>query len=334
MAYSLSFNVRKFDKDGRHNDRNFDLEKAPHIDVSKTKDNIYWNYKAATNKSFLEIEKEFYEENFSKTIEKQNEKNINNRHPERNKTVDDYYADKKTRPEDVLIQIGDKKEHISGEKLWELANIYKEQFEKQYGQYCKILTMALHQDEETPHVHIRRVWVYENEDGLKSANKTAILEEKLQIIRPDPTQKASRNNNSFSIFTDMERAQIKRICKELKISLTKEEEKRPQIQTKEYKALMQNLDKKSAELKEKEEQIIKAEQQIKELNKGLSLAARLINEQAYIKEIEGKAFNSELERYKALLKILDNDIEEKEIRIRDNESNKLDKIEQLEQIKL
>lgn len=332
MSYSLSFNVRKFDKDGRHNDRNFDIEKAPHIDISKTKDNIYWNYKAATNKSFLEIEKEFYKENFSDIIELRNEKNIKNRHPERNKSVEDYYTDKKTRPEDVLIQIGDKKDHVSGEKLWELATKYKEQFEKQYGQYCKILTMALHQDEETPHVHIRRVWIYENDEGIKSANKTAVLEEKLQIVRPDPMQEANKNNNAFSIFTDMERTQIKNICKDLKISLSKEEEKRPQIQTKEYKMLMQDLDKKTAELKEKEEQIIRAEQQIKELNKGLALAAKIIDEQAYTKEIAERIFNSELDRYKALLKLLDNDIEEEVVL--NNEPEQDNEINELEQIKI
>ena len=262
MAYSLTFNVRKLDSDGRHNDRNFDLEKAPHIDKDKSDHNRYWNYQNDKEKSFLEIEKDFYRENFSKTIELQNERNNKARHQERNKSLDDYYKDRLTRPEDVLIQIGDKDKHIREKELWKVAEKYKEELERKYGDNCKVLTMALHIDEKTPHVHMRRVWVHEH-DGIKEVSKNAALEKDIQFSRNNEETSKTRYNNPSIAFTRMERDMVKDICKEQGIELTKENKSRG------YDLTKDQARERDRELAEREERLAELEKEIEAKKKEL-----------------------------------------------------------------
>ena len=101
----------RMDKDGRHNDRNFDVNSASHIDQERMRDNIYYTYNGNTSQTFLELEKEFYENHFGTHIEEQNKRNTAAGHKKRNMSVDDYLKNKRTRPEDVLLQIGDAEEH-------------------------------------------------------------------------------------------------------------------------------------------------------------------------------------------------------------------------------
>ena len=163
MKMKVTNRCARKDKAGKHNDRNFNLVNAPHIDQSKVNQNKYWTYNGDQEHSFAEVEKEFYARHFTDFIDVQNKKNSESRHKDRNKTLDSYYHGARTRPEDQLLQIGDKNNHATPEELWECAMTYMERFDQIYGDKCKILDMALHLDETTPHVHIRRVWIAEDE---------------------------------------------------------------------------------------------------------------------------------------------------------------------------
>ena len=83
----------------KHNDRRFDLENSEHIDAERAKRNIYWDcYRGITTSdnrnadaeqdfSFEKVEQMYYASQYSDFIFFQNERNIKNRHPERNRTV-------------------------------------------------------------------------------------------------------------------------------------------------------------------------------------------------------------------------------------------------------
>ena len=203
----------KMDKDGRHNDRNFDVESASHIDRERMGLNRYYTYNGNTELSFLDLEKEFYKTHFSDYIDSQNERNIKAGHKDRNRTLDEYFHNKRTRPEDVILQIGDVDEHATDDELWECAMKYKEKFQDTFGDRCVILDMALHVDEATPHVHVRRVWISEDERGLESVNQTKCLRD-MDIMLPDGSKPDDRYNNRKITFSQMERDMFLQICED------------------------------------------------------------------------------------------------------------------------
>ncbi len=215
----LTFRNARIDKQGKHNDRNFNLELASHIDQNKLDQNKYWTYNGNNIDTFSQIEKEFYETNFSDYLNAQNERKISNGNRNRTKTMDEYRTGR-YQPEDKILQIGDIKEHLSGEKLWECALEYAEKFDERYGEHCKIIDMALHMDEATPHVHIRRVWMSQDENGLKCVNQSKALED-MGIRELDTTKPITRTNNAKITFTYDDRFLMEEICKEKGIELHK-----------------------------------------------------------------------------------------------------------------
>lgn len=246
----VSHNGRK-DSSGRHNDRNFDLSKAPHIEAERSKDNRYYTYNGEMDKTFRQIELEYYKEHFSKALQEQNIRNIKNRHPERNKTIRDFHRAKQTRPEDKIIQVGDKYNHISGDKLWEIAEEYRKRFNEMYGSHCTILSMALHMDEDTPHVHIRRVWSYVDENGNEKVGEKKALEA-LGFMDKDPSKDPGKHNNPKIIFTAQERELLLDICRDKGVELeTTTAEKRKHMETPEYKRFRKEIN----ELEREREQI-------------------------------------------------------------------------------
>lgn len=203
-----TYRIEKSDKDGLHNDRNFDINKAEHIDAERMYLNKYWTL-YDTELSFKDMELEFYTRNFSKHIEFQNEKHLQCRRKDKMVSVEEYYKAKNTRPEDVILQVGNRNEHITGEELWKCAMQYRTEFDEKYGKHCKILNMALHMDEATPHVHIRRVWLGEDKYGHQHASCNSALQ-KMGFDMSD--EKSTWKNNPKTKFTEMERGLFENIC--------------------------------------------------------------------------------------------------------------------------
>ena len=107
----------RMDSAGRHNDRNFDVDNAPHINQDRTFENRYYTYndEKVENMTLREIELEYYTNHFENALEHQNERYKLARHHERIKTVEQYYTNRRTMPEDKILQIGDINEHATGE---------------------------------------------------------------------------------------------------------------------------------------------------------------------------------------------------------------------------
>ena len=212
------------DKNGRHNDRNFAIEKAEHIDKTRSTRNQYFVYNDDMMHTFQEIEYNYYDEHFSTHIEEQNKRNIESRNTKRNKTIEDYVKNKNSRPEDKILQIGDMFNHISGDKLWECALEYQRAFDAKYGDHCKIVDMALHMDEATPHVHVRRVWLAKDDYGHECVGQNKALHD-MGFERPDMSKPEGRYNNAKMTFSAMDRDLFLDICKERGIEVETERRK-------------------------------------------------------------------------------------------------------------
>ena len=111
----------------KHNDREFDLEKAEEIQKELTRNNIYWERiqreavrhedRGEDFASFTEVEKGFYDLVYKDYVEGQNARNNAARHSERNRTTDDLRENPKTCPEETIYQIGNIDKHVDYDVL-------------------------------------------------------------------------------------------------------------------------------------------------------------------------------------------------------------------------
>lgn len=211
----------RVDKSSRHNDRNFDVSQSDHIHAERSIDNKYYTYDGDLSKSFLEKEKEFYSDHFSDFLEERNERCIKNRHPDRVITIDQYHRNDFSKPEEKILQIGNLNESASQDVLWEVTKEYIKRFNDLYGEHCQIVTAALHVDEATPHVHIKRVWMADDKNGNKYVSQTEALEQ-MDFTRPDMSKPEGRYNNAKMTFTKVDKSLFRSIALEHGIEIEKD----------------------------------------------------------------------------------------------------------------
>ena len=209
----------------KHNDRTFDVKKAKNIDSEKTKENSYWKLYGDTD--FKETELKYYKEHYSEALKLSNEKKIKQRHREKVRTINDVYNNKNTRPEELILQIGDKDSNIDKNIFEKCISDYLKELEKwnsENGRHMHVLSIASHFDETSPHLHLRRVWDYKDENGNLQINQNKALEA-AGVEPPDPTKPLSRYNNRKMTFDAMMREKWLDICE--KNGLEIEREARP-----------------------------------------------------------------------------------------------------------
>lgn len=209
-------------KDGKahspkHNDRNFDLNGSDHIDAKKSATNKYWHryQKTQPKLTFEEVEKKFYEEHFSDSLNARNENYRKEGHKDRCKTMDEYRKHPQSCPEEIIWQLGKKgQESIpSSSQLWNCVIDLINWRQKNYPA-CKTLNIALHLDEPNGVYHIqeRVVWVAKDKKGREIVGQGKALES-MGITRPDPQKREGRYNNAKSVFTEITRNKFIEICK-------------------------------------------------------------------------------------------------------------------------
>lgn len=110
----------------RHNDRNFDVSNAEHIDPNKSSGNFYWHcmMPERPEMSFDAVEQEFYKQHFSSHLNAQNQRYTAQRHAERCKTIDDVRKNPRTCPEEVILQIGNVQDNVPARILKNIASKY------------------------------------------------------------------------------------------------------------------------------------------------------------------------------------------------------------------
>lgn len=196
----------------KHNDRNFDINHAEHIDPERVKNNRYWNW-TGKEITFEAAEQAFYEKHIRKHLDAQNARYRAQRHAERVKSMDEYRRSPQTCPEEVILQIGKLGDTIPADMM---ARIIQEQinWEQKTFPGVKVLDVALHMDEQgAPHIHERRAWVYTDKAGNLAISQNKSLEQ-MGVELPNPNKPRSRFNNRKMSFSRMCREHLLQICRE------------------------------------------------------------------------------------------------------------------------
>ena len=197
----------------KHNDRNFNIKNAEHIDPERVKNNRYWNWTGNPETTFEAAEIAFYEKHISAHLEAQNTRYRAQRHAERAKTMDEYRKNPQTCPEEVILQIGKMGDTIPADMM---ARIIQEQINWEQQQFpgVKVLDVALHMDEQgAPHIHERRAWVYTDKDGNFAISQNKSLEQ-MGVELPNPDRPRGRFNNRKQMFSKRCREHLLQICRE------------------------------------------------------------------------------------------------------------------------
>ena len=219
----------------KHNDRSFDIANSEHIDEERAKQNLYWdcyngfrNFKNPEKENelsatFEDVEQLFYRQRYHDFVTGQNERNVKNRHPERNKETGDLLKSKKTCPEETVYQIGTLDNHVPPELLIEIVTEFMEIANERFGSHVHILNWALHLDESTPHIHERHVFDCENKHGEVAPQQEKALEA-LGFELPDPDKPLSCRNNRKITFDAACRKMLFEIAKRHGLELEEEAE--------------------------------------------------------------------------------------------------------------
>lgn len=265
-----------------HNDRNFDLGNAEHINADLTQFNRY--YSDEPQISFQELEKKYYAEHFQKALETKNERYRANRHPERCKGIEDLLKSRRTCPEEVIYQVGTQKQTIKSELLDEICRKQLTWEQEQFPQ-VKILDAALHVDEATPHMHVRKVWEAQGADGKIVSQSQAL--EQMGIERPDISKPKSRYNNPKMSYTHACREHFQDLCKEYGLD----------IETEPKEASKSGLALKEYQRQQEEKKLKEAEKQLESVNEEIGFQDMYllnVNELAEQREKELEQVKEEL----------------------------------------
>lgn len=182
-----------------HNDREFNIEKARHIDIKRSHENVYGNIYNNEDLKFTDLEARYYKEHYSDRLDELNKSAIKNHHSNMVQSMTKYMS--KHGPEELLLQIGGKDDYIDPDLFKSCVQDFLTEMEK-YSEHCHILDYAIHFDEKTPHAHIRKVWDYTNENGNLDVSKDKALRA-LGIDVPYQDQPEGRFNCRSITFDKM-----------------------------------------------------------------------------------------------------------------------------------
>lgn len=244
----------------KHNMQTYDVTAAVNIDESKSSENIYRYLGQDRGLSPEKAELAFYNARYGKYLEHRNKHYIAEGHPDRAKTMQQYLTAFRSKPMDMLFQIGDMKDHASKEDLIKSFDIWLKEiqkFSKEHGSHFHVLSMAYHGNEATPHIQVRAVWDYTDKDGFLRVGQDKALEA-MGIELPHPDKPKGRYNNRKITWDSMWRERFLEIVQEQVKSKgivieTEPKPNRRRLETYEYKAIqeekkVQSLQKKRRKL--------------------------------------------------------------------------------------
>lgn len=206
----------------KHNDRSFmmgrsnewRLEHASHIDTTRTVENVVWTWDGQTD--IETSERTWYEQEYQQAQERTNDRYRREGHADRCKTTDQLYEGRLTRPEEMILQVGKQADNIDPAEFAQAVDRYLDKLDEwdtAHGGHMHILSIALHVDEASPHLHIRRVWDYTDRDGLTRLGQAKALQA-AGVLLPDPNKPIGRYNNRKMTFDSMARGWWQECCRE------------------------------------------------------------------------------------------------------------------------
>jgi len=281
----------------KHNDRRFDIANSEHIDEDRAKQNVYWDCYQGFHfpkdqeqedrivYSFEQVERAFYSERYDDFCEGQHERNRKTGHSNRDRTTEDLRLDKKTCPEESLIQIGTMEKSVPPAVLAKIAAEFFEEFDRRFGEHIHILDWSLHLDEATPHIHERHVFDCENRYGEIAPQQEKALEA-LGFDLPNPDQKPGKLNNREMTFDAACRTMLFDICKRHGLHLDQEPEYggRAYLEKQDY-ILMKQKEK----LADQDQQIEAKEAELEEIT------IRISDTEAFVEEVADVAYEKAVE---------------------------------------
>lgn len=215
----------------RHNDRQFDISQSDHIDPERSRGNRYWrwNQQDTPEQTFEDCEQAFYAQTFADYLQAQNQRHIENRHPGRVKTIEQYRQSRLGRPEQVIMEIGNSKTGAPDpDTLWTIIKAQLD-WERKTFPAVRVLDIALHVDEpdSAPHIHASRVWIAHDKDGRQMQQQEGALREMgVQKPLPESVESRDRYNNRKMTYTRACREHLQELCKEYGLDIeTKPKEK-------------------------------------------------------------------------------------------------------------
>ena len=190
--------------------------------------------------------------------------------------------------------IGNKDEHLPPRTLRAICEDLRNWEEKQIPG-LRVLDMALHVDEEgAPHIHMRKAWIYRDENGIESIAQSKALQA-AGIPLPHPDKAAGRHNNRKQSFSAMERQALYEICRgygiESLLEMQPRERSRSGREMEDYKAEQAEKRAKAAEMRAKmaEEKTKQAETSLDKIKKAKTHAQKRTQQaQERARKQEGK----------------------------------------------
>ena len=170
-------------------------------------------YACGREGSLRERELAYYRAAFGPALEARNARYKAQRHPERVRTIEQVYAARQTRPEEVILQIGRQGETVSPATFEAVATDFFSRYydwAQRLGSPAATLSIAMHLDEATPHLHWRRVWCYRDDNGLLQIGQAQALR-RAGIDLPGPE---SRYHNRKILFDQIVREMWQETCRD------------------------------------------------------------------------------------------------------------------------
>lgn len=203
-------------KDGafsaRHNDRNFDIATAAHINSNKSSGNYYWHWLQSEQPelTFEEAERLYYEKHFADALKIKNANYIKHGNKQYIQTMDEYRRNPRSCPEETILMIGKMGDDVPPKILKNICLEYMQWQEKTFPN-VRMLDFCIHTDEGAVHAHLRSVWVGHDKDGNEVVGQNKALKE-MGVPLYAPEKARSRYNNRKQIYSAICRKNFIEIC--------------------------------------------------------------------------------------------------------------------------
>jgi hypothetical protein len=194
MKASLHMGTSSGDMSSKHNDRNFDTERAKNIDRSRSFLNFYEDIYQGEHKDgeeyapFKDVEELYYAKTLKPAYENQLKRYTKKgqyAYAEKMGTFTDWLA-KQPGPQEMILQIGNVDVQPEAEEFAQIADDFKGWLDETYGDNFKRLTTGYHFDEASPHAQIRGVWEYPQKDGtLKFSMTQGMKAAGIELPKPE-----------------------------------------------------------------------------------------------------------------------------------------------------
>ncbi len=227
MAYRITTHKARTTKDGtafsaRHLDRHFDLKKAKHIDPTRTHLNRYvefhvdedgtLHHKKSRNLQAHELA--VYRKLFQKRLDAMNARYVAQRHPEKCKTLEQYYRSPQSCPDEYLLYIGDAGNHPGSDVLKAAGSELIRRLQKKYSKNFIPLCVATHLDERgAVHLHLRVIFISTTDKNGVKVSITKGMKE-AGIALPDAEKPEHKYNNRQMAFSEEIRNTFADICEQ------------------------------------------------------------------------------------------------------------------------